>query len=238
MRRTLWILVTFAMSCSIDDITLPEGPAPVESVTLPGSHALHVGDSVALNVVLLDAAGKVLTNRAITFTGSDDRIATVNSGGIVKAMSAGNVTISASSEGKNAEVRLAITPPEECAIGPWEICALSDRYVLVSVDDQSLPVNSPFGTGEWDYDDDAGTWQLISETLTFRVDGSFQYAATEKAASGAMTDETFEGTYTRSSPSSLQLSENGLRYSAVISGSRLTTELPGGRIFVFEISLK
>jgi hypothetical protein len=235
MRRTLWILITFAMGCSGNDMTRPAEPAPVASVTVQGSNFLHVGDSLSLNVTLRDAAGNVLANRAITFTSSDESVATVNGRGVVNAMTAGSVTISASSEGKKGEIRLETTAPEGCAfgpweIGPWEICAL---YMLVAVDDQPLPVKSPFGTGNWDYDADAGTWQLISETLTFRVDGSFTDAATEKAASGAMSNRTFVGTYT-STASELQLSAYGLRYSAIISGTRLTTALPGGRTFAFE----
>ena len=234
MRHTLWVLITVAMGCSANETTLPAGLAPVEYVTFQRPHFLQVGDSLSLNVILLDAAGNVLVNRATTFTSADESVATVNGRGIVKAMTAGSVTISASSEGKKGEIRIETMAPDECVIGRSEICALSDTYILVAVDDQPLPVKSPFGTGTWDYDNDAGTWQLIRETLTFGVDGSFIYAVTEKAASGAMSNQTFVGTYTRTSSSSLQLSEYGRRYSAMISGNRLTTELPGGTTFAFE----
>lgn len=234
MRRTLWVPITFAMGCSGNDITRPAAPAPVANVTVQGSPSLHVGDSLSLNVTLRDAAGHVLANRAIGFTSSDENVATVNERGVVNAITAGSVTISASSEGKKGEIRLETTAPEGCALGPWETCALSDTYTLVAVDDHPLPVTSPFGTHDWDYDADVGTWQLISDTLTFRVDGSFTYAATEKAASGAISHQAFVGTYTRTASSELLLSEYGLRYSATISGNRLTTVLRDGTTFSFE----
>ena len=234
MRRMLWVLVTFALGCSGNEITRPAELVPVAYVTVQGSNSLHVGDSLSLKVTLSDAASRVLANRAIAFRSSDERVATVNGRGVVYAMTAGRVTISASSEGKTGEIRLETMAPEGCALGPWEVGALSDTYILVAVDDQPLPVASPFGTGAWDYDADGGTWQLIGETLILCVDGSFTYAVAERAASGAMSNQTFVGTYTRTSSSSLQLSEYGLSYSAIISGTRLTTAVPGGRTFAFE----
>lgn len=112
----------------------------------------------------------------------------------------------------------------------------SETYVLGLVNQQPLPVKSPYGAGEWDYDSDAGTWQLTAATLTLKAAGTFTNTVTHQAASGNKSSQTFAGRYTRVFSSSLQFSENGLTYSAEISGNRLIMKFADGTTFTFERS--
>jgi uncharacterized protein YjdB len=91
-------------------VTAPP-PAPVASVTLstPDS-SLFQFDTVQVTAVLRDAANNVLTGRTITWSSSAPAIATVSSSGEVAAVSVGNATITATSEGVNQTLDLTIAP--------------------------------------------------------------------------------------------------------------------------------
>lgn len=121
----------------------------------------------------------------------------------------------------------------------------SASYAMVLVNDQSLPVMDPWGFGAWDYDADAGTWQLIAATLTLKPDGTFTHEVTDRAASGTTVKHRFSGTYTRSSSGSLRFVEDGLAYpanavrgviayQAEIIGTRLIMKFSDGGTFTFE----
>src|SRR5688500_7057691 len=83
--------------------------APVASVTV---HALppqlETGDTPALRAILRDAAGRVLTGRAVAWTTSNAGVATVSDAGVVTALGAGDVTITATSEGKPGSATASI----------------------------------------------------------------------------------------------------------------------------------
>jgi len=93
-------------------------PAPVASLTVSlSSSALNVGQSTQAAAVARDAAGNVLTGRAIAWSSAATTLATVSSTGQVAAIAAGSVSIVASSEGVNGSATLvvAIAPPQPVA---------------------------------------------------------------------------------------------------------------------------
>jgi alpha-tubulin suppressor-like RCC1 family protein len=67
-------------------------------VVLPGAANIGAGLKGQLSAVLLSAGGDTLRNRAITWSSSDDNIATVDGTGLVTGKVAGQATITASSE--------------------------------------------------------------------------------------------------------------------------------------------
>ena len=78
------------------------GLVPVASVTVaPPTPSVDVGATVQLSATTLDAAGNLLTGRAVTWSSSANAIATVSSGGVVSGLSPGVVTITATSEGQS-----------------------------------------------------------------------------------------------------------------------------------------
>ena len=109
-------------------------------------------------------------------------------------------------------------------------------YALKSVNAPPLPVKSPYGAGEWDYDADAGTWQLIGATFSVNDDGTYTNAVVHQARSGNTGGQSFSGTYKLTTPSSLELHASGstISTSATISGNQLIWNWGNGTIMTFE----
>lgn len=86
------------------------GPASVASVRLQtqSSLTLTVGESVALMAEVQDAQGNALAGRAVTWTTSNQAVATVEGNGIVTATGAGLVTIAASHGGFRDSVLITV----------------------------------------------------------------------------------------------------------------------------------
>lgn len=92
--------------------TITVTPPPVATVAvLPANAQTTVGATVQLQAVTYDARGNVLTGRTITWSSGDQQVATVDDKGRVKALAAGHVTISATSEGQTGSAALTIVVP-------------------------------------------------------------------------------------------------------------------------------
>ena len=89
----------------------PPPPAPVATVTLaPATASVQIGQTVQLTPTLRDAAGNVLTGRAVTWTTSNAAVATVSSAGLVNGVGAGGpVTITGTSEGRSGTAQVTVT---------------------------------------------------------------------------------------------------------------------------------
>jgi len=87
-------------------------PIPVASVSVsPLTASLQVGSSVQLSAVTLDSNSNVLTGRVIGWGSSNTTIATVSSSGLVTAVAAGSVSVTASSEGQTASAAITASAP-------------------------------------------------------------------------------------------------------------------------------
>lgn len=85
-------------------------PVPVASVTIdPATATLRLGETQQLTAVALDARGDTLTDRVVTWTSSDARVATVTSSGAVRGTGLGTATITASSEGKSGTATVTVS---------------------------------------------------------------------------------------------------------------------------------
>lgn len=120
-------------------------PAPVASVAIqPTSLTLTVGGTGALSATPRDAAGTVLTGRAVTWTSNLDPIATVSSSGVVTARSPGTVTITATSEGKSATATVVVQA------GPAAIVIVTPASTWVWEDDTAQLTATAFdAAGNW-----------------------------------------------------------------------------------------
>ncbi|MEW5931484.1 MAG: Ig-like domain-containing protein, partial [Gemmatimonadota bacterium] len=98
--------------------------APVASVSVaPGSAALVVGGSVLVTASARDAAGNVLTGRAVTWSSSSPAVATVSASGMVTGAAVGSATITATVEGKTGTATVTVsadpaTTPARIAVTP------------------------------------------------------------------------------------------------------------------------
>jgi uncharacterized protein YjdB len=78
------------------------------AVTLNAT-SLTVGQTTQGNAITKDASGNVLTGRTIVWTTSDPTIASVDGAGVLTALKAGSVTVTATSEGKTGTATLTVT---------------------------------------------------------------------------------------------------------------------------------
>ncbi len=84
-------------------------PPPVASVEIsPPGGTIAMGGTVQLTAITRDASGNTLTNRAVTWSSSDNTVASVSASGLVRGVSAGSVTITATSEGKSGTASFMI----------------------------------------------------------------------------------------------------------------------------------
>ena len=88
-------------------------PAPVATVTVvPNTADLAVGDSgVTFRADLRDAAGNSLTNRAVSWSASDNSIISVSGSGalvLVQPRAVGSAVLSATSEGKTGQATITV----------------------------------------------------------------------------------------------------------------------------------
>ncbi len=89
----------------------PSGPPPVALLSVtPGSATLIPPQTNQLTASVLDAAGNVLTDRAITWSSSAPAVATVSASGLLTAVAAGTATITATSEGKSGSAAITVVP--------------------------------------------------------------------------------------------------------------------------------
>ncbi len=79
----------------------PNDPPPVATVEVSGPTEVVPGAQIQLVATLLDAEGEELADRPITWSSVSEAIATVSQAGLVTGVSTGNVTIRATSEGRN-----------------------------------------------------------------------------------------------------------------------------------------
>lgn len=95
-------------------------PAPVASVRLSAANqAMFVGESVQLTADPLDGAGAVLPDRPVTWSTSNETVATVTSSGVVSAIAPGGAIITASSEGVSAVASITVSPIAVASIVLW-----------------------------------------------------------------------------------------------------------------------
>lgn len=83
-------------------------PIPVASVVVTGVTTMTPGNASGFTVLLRDAAGATLTNRAVSWSSSDVSVAQVSTAGNVLAIAPGTTTISATSEGRTGGALLTV----------------------------------------------------------------------------------------------------------------------------------
>jgi AraC family transcriptional regulator, transcriptional activator FtrA len=118
-NATMILLMAVAVACRDGLPTTPENPNPVDpikpapvvaSVTLNVSAiALAEGGSQQLMATPRDSTGNAIGGIAITWSSSDRSVADVNAIGRIIGVRAGTATLTASANGKSAEVTVSVT---------------------------------------------------------------------------------------------------------------------------------
>lgn len=95
---------------AVDVTVSPVPPVAVATVTVsPSPASVLEGATLQLNAATLDSVGAALTGRTITWTTSNDRVATISASGLLKGVAAGSATITATSEGQSSTVAATVT---------------------------------------------------------------------------------------------------------------------------------
>lgn len=160
--------------------TVTVSPVPVASarITPDSAHnaALIAGDSLDLTVTTRDAGGAVLTGRTVTYTSTNNAVATVTAQGRIRAVDAGTARIIATSEGKADTANVTVVKP----------------YTLVRVDGNPLPASvsgltitggraALYANGRYNVRItfsqgqpviDTGVWSVAGTSLTMTPDGT------------------------------------------------------------------
>ena len=94
----------------------PSGPAPVASVSIiPPQLTVAVGAEGALSAELRAADGVVLTGRSVGWISGNAQVASVNAAGVVRGVTTGVTTVTATSEGQSATATVTVTSPVSVA---------------------------------------------------------------------------------------------------------------------------
>jgi uncharacterized protein YjdB len=128
-------------------------PAPVATVEVaPLSATVRVGGTQQLTATLRDSVGNVLTGRNVTWSSSNDAVATVSAAGLVTGVTEGGpIAITASSEGQSGASSLTVTPmPPVPTTLHWSFCNERDVPIWFAFQNESEPWTRVTGipTGE------------------------------------------------------------------------------------------
>ena len=108
-----------AISCLASETTAPTSSAVASVLVSPSSGALPVGQTMQLTVTLKDAAGTLVTGRAVRWENDNPAVATVSSSGLVKGVAPGSTTITATSEGASGRAAINVTVVPVAAVAVW-----------------------------------------------------------------------------------------------------------------------
>jgi hypothetical protein len=114
------------------------------------SATLAPGKTLQLTAEPLDALGRVIKGRTVTFSSSDDVVVHVGSAGLISAELPGSATITALADGKIATCQLAVLSPtlvsiEVRASAPSGFPSLNRYEVKIRHEDDSLAIEVPEG---------------------------------------------------------------------------------------------
>lgn len=120
-RRAFGILLlaTSAVTLSCKEVRV--SAVDVARLEIEPLASLMVGDSANMNVRLLDAAGRALRGRTISWTSETPDVATIDSNGRVRGLRAGSTVISAVSEGASDDLLLMVAARPALIVDPLSV---------------------------------------------------------------------------------------------------------------------
>lgn len=174
MRKLNLIAIALAGAVACRDTSGPDGAVAMVDLS-PSELVLGTNESATLTAVARNANGEVLPGRAVAWDSSDDLVATVANTGIVTGLAFGDVTITATIDGKSAEATITVTATQPAHLaGAWR---------MQSFDGKTVPATYAFFPDEPVEGDIVDVnIRLDSAKMTLRNDGIYpfrQYCFTE-----------------------------------------------------------
>jgi len=87
---------------------VPQAPAAVATITVSVADVIETDKTAQALATLRSASGATLTGRSVTWSSSNNSLATVSASGLVTGKKQGTVTITATSEGKQGSKTITI----------------------------------------------------------------------------------------------------------------------------------
>jgi uncharacterized protein YjdB len=115
----------------------------------PASSSLQVGATVQLSATTRDANNNVLTGRVVTWSSANSGIASVSTNGLVTAIGAGTIQVTATSEGKIGSSSITVTIPPPPPAGSWNEptgMTLIDQRPFNSIGEHAAPYSPAWDT--------------------------------------------------------------------------------------------
>jgi Bacterial Ig-like domain (group 2) len=113
----LVIATTTGAPADTASMTVTTTVVPVYTVTVsPSNVSLVFGDTTRLRVRLTDSTGSALFGRPITWLSSDNGVATVDAAGFVRGITAGSVTITATTEEHSSTAVVTVNPAPAASV--------------------------------------------------------------------------------------------------------------------------
>jgi trimeric autotransporter adhesin len=169
-------------------LTVIQVPVSTVSVTPVSPAVLIIGIAEQFTAATLDAQRTPLVGRQVSWSTSDASLATVSASGVVTGLSSGNVSITATSEGKHATVEavvvfipvasVEVTPPS-ATIGVGRTQQLTARTLTNT--GAALP-GKPVA---WSSSDESKATVSSSGLVTAIAAGSVTIAATSEGRAGS-----------------------------------------------------
>lgn len=163
-------------------------PIPVASVVInPNTGSVIVGRTLQLIAAPLDANGGSLAGRVVTWSSSNASMASVSSTGLVTGVSAGRVTITATSEGKSgtSTITSTLAPVDTVTVTPAAPTIASGQTVQLSTRLADASGNTLSGrTITWNSDQPAIATVNASGLVTGVGTGTARITAASEGKSG------------------------------------------------------
>ena len=112
--RTLMFFLFVLLACAGGETTLtPTNPVATSVAVSPSSASLAVGATTALQAIVKDAQGNVMSEQTVAWSTTNAATAAVNSSGVVSGVAAGSATIAAAAGEASGTATITVTeaPP-------------------------------------------------------------------------------------------------------------------------------
>jgi uncharacterized protein YjdB len=161
---------------------------PVASVTVsPASASLVVAQTVQLTATPKDANGNALSGRVVTWSSSNTAVATVSSAGLVRGVTAGSATITATSEGQSGTSAVTVTaaPVASVTVSPTSAAVQPGQTVQLTATTKDANGNTLTGrTVTWASNGTAAATVSASGLVTGVATGTAMITATSEGKTG------------------------------------------------------
>jgi uncharacterized protein YjdB len=174
-----------------DTADVDVSPVGVATLTVtPSSDTVIAGQSVQLIATPRDAAGNVLTDRAIAWASDNPGVATVTDGGFVKGVAPGTATVTATSEDVSATATVTVLPAPVASVevSPAGVAIVpgSSRQLTATAKDAGGNVLTG-RTATWESDRPAVATVTAGGLVTAVAAGTAMVTATIEGHTGTAT---------------------------------------------------